>query len=187
MLTLSIILLSLLSTALAFSLVELGLMAYAVWGFSQDVAVSYLCGFDVCYNTVKGSVPDVAAFLMFCAVWSTLASATAIGVPLFFHSRNGHHHNSWLAPGLIVLYFLSWLFWLAGFADLANIIGTYGTSIMNAVLAFAILSWYVLFFFFFPLYSSLTILAGSSTRRSLFSASSPFSTSWRANGPDTSP
>jgi hypothetical protein len=145
MLTLSIILLSLLSTALAFSLIELGLMAYAVWNFSQNYEYSYFCGFDVCYKDAKGTVPDVAAFLMFCAVWSTLASAAAIGGPLFFHSRNGHHHNSWLAPGLIVLYFLTWLFWLAGFADLANIIGTYGTSIINAVLAFAILSWYVLF------------------------------------------
>lgn len=141
MLTLSIIILSLLSTALAFSLTELGLMAYAVWGFTQTVEVSYLCGFDVCYKDVKGSVPDVVSFLMFCAVWSTLASAAALGGPLYLHSCNGHHHNSWLAPGLIVLYFLTWVFWLAGFADLANIIGTYGTPIMNAVLAFAVLSW----------------------------------------------
>lgn len=141
MLTLSIILLSLLSAALTFSLVELGLMAYAVWGFTQPVDVEYYCGFDVCDGTVKGSVPQFAAFLMFCAVWSTLASAAAIGTPLFLHSRNGHHHNSWLAPGLIVLYFLTWVFWLAGFADLANLIGTYGSPIENAVLAFGVLSW----------------------------------------------
>lgn len=143
MLILSLILLSLLSTAVVFSIVELGLVAYGVWGFSQTVEVSYLCGFEVCDKSVKGTVPDVVAFLMFCAVWSTLASAAALGGPLYLHSRNGHHHNRWLAPGLIVLHFLTWIFWLAGFADLANIIGTYGTPIMNAVLAFAILNWYV--------------------------------------------
>ncbi|OKL62542.1 hypothetical protein UA08_02735 [Talaromyces atroroseus] len=144
MLLLSLILISLLGTALAFSLVELGMVAYGVHYYDQSETIEYYCGYlETCNETIHGHVPDVVSFLMFCAVWSVLATAVAIWLPLWFHRRDAHHHNRWLAPGLIAVYFVTWVFWLAGFADLANIIGTAGTGIIAAILAFAILNWIV--------------------------------------------
>ncbi|KAH8690906.1 integral membrane protein [Talaromyces proteolyticus] len=142
--TLSIVILSLLTTGLVFALIEIGLVGYGIHVLTGSYEVPVYCdsfSYDVCYESVKGKSPDVTSLLMFCAVWTTLVSGAALGYPLYLHQNNGHHHNSWLAPTLIIVYFLTWVFWLAGFADLAYLIGTYGTPIMNAVLAFAVLSW----------------------------------------------
>lgn len=140
----STIMLSLLGFGLASSIVELGLVAYGVWFYGRTITYEYYCGYSICDETVKGTVPDVISFLMFAAVWSTLVTAVAIGLPLWYHKRDGHHHNRWLAPTLIVLYFLTWVFWLAGFAYLAYLIGSAGTGILAAILAFAIINWFVL-------------------------------------------
>ncbi|EED18312.1 integral membrane protein [Talaromyces stipitatus ATCC 10500] len=141
MLLFSTIMLSLLSFGLASSITELGMVAYGVWVYGSDYTYAYYCGYSVCEETVKGHVPDVVSFLMFASVWSTLATAVAIGLPLYYHKHNGHHHNSWLAPSLIVLHFLTWVFWLAGFAYLAYLIGSSGTGIIAAILAFGIINW----------------------------------------------
>lgn len=144
MLPLSLLLISLLSTGLVFSLVELGLVAYAVHFYTQSETFAYYCGYlETCDETVHGHSPDIVSFLLFCAVWSALVTAVAIWLPLRFHQRDAHNHNSWLAPGLIVVYFATWIFWLAGFADLANILGTEAKGIPAAILAFAVLNWYV--------------------------------------------
>jgi hypothetical protein len=136
--------LALKGTALVFSIVELGLVAYLVWGFGQTYSVrSYIYGYGYTYDTVKGTVPSVIAFLMFDAVWTVLVSAAVLVVPILFHWRNATGHNNWLAPTLIVVYFVTLVFWLAGFADLATILGpgvNYGSHV-DAVLAFAILLW----------------------------------------------
>lgn len=136
--------LSLLGFGLASSIVELGLVAYGVWFYGQDITYEYYCGYSICDETVSGHVPAVIAFLMFASVWSTLATAVAIGLPLWYHKRDAHHHNGWLAPGLIVIYFLTWVFWLAGFAYLAYLIGSSGTGIIAATLAFGVINWFVL-------------------------------------------
>lgn len=149
----STIMISLLGFGLASSITELGMVAYGVWFYGQTVTYAYYCGYDICDETVKGTVPDVVSFLMFAAVWSTVVTAVAIGLPLFYHKRDAHHHNKWLAPTLIVLYFLTWVFWLAGFAYLAYLIGSYGTGIIAAILAFAIINWFVP-----PLFSCIVIL-----------------------------
>jgi hypothetical protein len=144
MLLLSLILFSLLGTGLAFSIIELGMVAYGVHYYSQTATIEYYCGYlETCNETVHGRVPDIVSFLMFSAVWSTLVTAVAIWLPLWFHRQDAHHHNSWLAPGLISVYFVTWVFWLAGFADLANDVGTSATGIIAAILAFAVLNWYV--------------------------------------------
>ncbi|GAM33312.1 integral membrane protein [Talaromyces pinophilus] len=137
----STIMISLLGFGLASSITELGMVAYGVWFYGQTITYEYYCGYDICDETVKGTVPDVVSFLMFAAVWSTLVTAAAIGLPLFYHKRDAHHHNKWLAPTLIVLYFLTWVFWLAGFAYLAYLIGSNGTGIIAAILAFGIINW----------------------------------------------
>lgn len=145
MLVLSTVVLSLLSFGLASSIVELGLVAYGVWADDQSVTYEYYCGYDyssVCTETIKGYVPDFLSLLMFTSVWSTLITAAAIGLPLWFHKRNGQHHNNWLAPTLIVAYFLTWVFWVASFAYFAYLIGS-GTGIAAAILAFGIINWYV--------------------------------------------
>jgi ABC-type multidrug transport system fused ATPase/permease subunit len=137
----STIMLSLLGFGLASSIVELGLDAYGVWFYGRSVTYEYYCGYSICDETYKGKVPDVISFLMFTAVWSTLATAVAIGLPLHYHKRDAHHHNKWLAPTLIVLYFLTWVFWLAGFAYLAYLVGSASTGIIAAILAFAVINW----------------------------------------------
>lgn len=145
MLVLSTVVLFLLSFGLASSMVELGLVAYGVWVDDQSFTYEYYCGYDyssVCTETIKGSVPDFLSLLMFSSIWSTLITVAAIGVPLWFHKRNGHHHNNWLAPTLIVTYFLTWVFWLASFAYFVYLIGS-GTGIAAAILAFGVINWYV--------------------------------------------
>lgn len=137
----STIMMSLLGFGLVSSIVELGLVAYHTWYFGQTFDYQYYCGYDICDEYYKGTVPDVVSFLLFASVWSTLATAVAIGLPLWYHNRNGHHHNKWLAPTLIVLFFLTWVFWLAGFAYLAYLIGSNGVGITAATLAFAIINW----------------------------------------------
>lgn len=162
MLLLSVIVLSLLSTALAFSLVELGLVAYAVHYYDQSETISYYCGYlEECDETIHGTVPDIVAFLMFCAVWSVLITAIAIWLPFHYHKRDGHHHNSWLAPGLIVVYFVTWVFWLAGFADLAYLYGSNARDIPAAILAFAVLNWLVyMALFIFSFLAIFDVLRG---------------------------
>ncbi|KAL1962614.1 hypothetical protein VTN77DRAFT_9328 [Rasamsonia byssochlamydoides] len=146
MLALHITLYALLGTALAFSFVELGLLAYAIWALNQVVEVPvYDYGFDFTYEDVKIGTPAIIAFLMFAAVWTILASGAALGLPLLFHAQGKHAHNTWFAPFLIVLYFVTWVFWLAGFADVAAIIGDTlaSSSYIDAIIAFAVLLWLI--------------------------------------------
>jgi len=142
MLVLSTILLSLLSTGLTFSVIQLGLVGYSINIDSQGYTDAYYCGFEVCYGAVGGFVPDIVAFLMFTAAWSTIVTPVAIGLPLWYQSRAGHRHNYWLAPTLIVIYFVTLVFWLAGFADLAYLDGSLG-GIPGAILSFAVLNWLI--------------------------------------------
>jgi hypothetical protein len=136
--------LALKGTALVLTIVELGLVAYLVWGFGQTFTIpTYTYGIGYTYETFQGTVPPSIAFLMFNSVWTLLVTAAALAVPILFHRRNAAHHNSWLAPTLIAVYFVTWVFWLAGFADLATILGPYVnySAYMDAVLAFGILLW----------------------------------------------
>ncbi|EEA24560.1 hypothetical protein TMatcc_007664 [Talaromyces marneffei ATCC 18224] len=139
----STIMLSLLGFGLTSSIVELGLSAYGAWFYGQTFTYEYYCGYSVCDETVKGTVPDVVSLLLFASLWSTIVTAVAIGLPLWFHKREAHQHNRWLAPTLIVLYFLTWVFWLSGFAYLAYLVGSASVGIISAMLAFAIINWLV--------------------------------------------
>lgn len=142
---LHITLLALLGTALAFSFIQLGLLAHAISILNQVVEVPvYDYGFGFTYETTKIGTPAIIAFLMFAAVWSILVSAAALGLPLFFHSKGQHACNAWLAPALIAVYFVTWVFWLAGFADLAAVVGDslVGSPYIDAIIAFGVLLWW---------------------------------------------
>jgi len=147
MLALHIALYVLLGTALAFAIIELGLSAYIVSGFDGTRRAFQCNGLSCGYYNVKYSTPGILAFLIFTAVWTMLISVAAALLPWFFARRGTVTAKLNMILGIvtIVVYFITSVFWLACFADIVNMYGTgSGTSdYLNAVIAFAVLLWWV--------------------------------------------
>lgn len=147
MLALHITLWALLGTCLAFSIIELGLVAYvaSVWGGTRKIPYYYFG--ETLYTTVHVQTPGIVDFLLFTACWSILASVAAAVLP-WFYTRKGAlstQLNTILGVSSCVVFFVTSVFWLAGFADIASMLaGTVSFSdYLNAVIAFAVLLWYV--------------------------------------------
>ena len=149
MLALHIALYAITGTCFAFSVIELGLCAYVVAVFTGSRTESYydfLTGNEVS-QTVHVSTPGILAFLVFSAVWSMLVSVVGLGLPSLLTSKGKAtvKLNSILGVIFAVLYGVTWVFWLACFADIAaNLDGiTSYNDYLNAVIAFAVLLWYI--------------------------------------------
>lgn len=114
----------LLATALVWSIIELGLSAWAV---------------DVTPDGNEAN--DRFSFLVFCSVWTILVTAFLIAFP-YLSRRSKGDEERWLSPLTIALNAVTMVFWLAGFAadaDLYNGYNPRGTA--GALLAFAIMLW----------------------------------------------
>lgn len=116
--------LALLGTALVFSIIELGLSAWAV---------------DV---TPSGSEANGRfGFLVFCSVWTIFVTGFLIAFPYFGTPSRGDVER-WYSPLTIALNLGTMIFWLSGFAadaDLYNGYNPRGTA--GALLAFAVMLW----------------------------------------------
>jgi hypothetical protein len=144
MLALHLTLYALLGAGLVFAVIELGLVAYTISTIDTTEEIPVYDGFgDISYETVHIKTPDVLSFLLFCAVWTLVVGGAALVLPVFFRRRGQHGFNPWFAPLLIVIYFMTWVFWLAGFADLANLLGGWisDTAFGSAIVAFGVLEW----------------------------------------------
>lgn len=142
---LHIALYAVLGTSAAFALVELGLCAYVASLYGGTVEEAYYNPYyGVQEQAVKLTTPPILDFLLFSAVWTLLISAGALVLPWFYSRRaTGAKLNQVFAGLLISVYFVTWVFWLACFADLASYLGG-GVSYnnyFNAILAFAVLLW----------------------------------------------
>ena len=150
MLVLHYILYALLGTGIAFAIIELGLSAYvaAIWGGTYEAAYwDPVLGYE--YGQVHVSTPGILIFLVFASCWTILISAAALLLPWFYTRKASVRTsmNAILGVGLAAVYFATMVFWLACFADIATMLGG-GTSLssyLNAVIAFAVLLWYVCF------------------------------------------
>lgn len=114
----------LLCTAFVFSIIELGLSAWAV----NVTPSGYIAN-------------DRFGFLVFCSVWTILVTAFLIAFP-YFGTRSRGDVERWFTPTTIALNAVTMIFWLAGFAadaDLYNGFSPRGTA--GALLAFAVMLW----------------------------------------------
>lgn len=148
MLALHIALWALLGTCLAFSIIELGLVAYvaSIWGGTQQIP-NWDPYQGYVYPNIHVETPGIVDFLLFSACWSILASAAAVVLP-WFYTRKGAvttKLNTILGISSCVVFFITSVFWLAGFADIASLLDgwTSTSDYLNAVIAFAVLLWYV--------------------------------------------
>lgn len=130
------VLYALLGTAFVFAVIELGLSAYTQSLFESASRYSYYT-----------AAPPVVGLLIFASILTMLVTGSALFVPWFFASRGPLSRSFKTIMSIVHVgtYFVTMVFWLAGFADLANIMGpNVGMSRhADAMLAFAILLWYV--------------------------------------------
>ncbi|KAJ5895671.1 hypothetical protein N7495_007362 [Penicillium taxi] len=146
MLPLHIALYTVLSTALAFAAVELGLCAFIAWAYSgyiEEDYYSYALG-EYVTDTVKVHPPAIIDFMLFAGSWTIIVSAVALLLPWFYARRGAVSAKLNRTVGIIlaVVYFVTMVFWLAAFADLANVtLGYYVNAYFDAMLAFAVLLW----------------------------------------------
>jgi hypothetical protein len=123
--------LGLYATALVFAIIELGLSAHLT---------------DI---TFRGSgANDRFGYTVFCSLWTMLVAGFLLVFPILSrrsgNSIQSSHQERWMAPLTITLNSLSMIFWLASFsaiADLYNGVDVDGE--LAAVLAFAVIEWYV--------------------------------------------
>jgi hypothetical protein len=143
---LHIVLYVLLGTSLAFAIVELGLCAYVTTAFTGSSEVYTWDPFQgYTYTTVHRSAPGILIFMIFTACWTILLCTAALVLP-WFYARKGavtSKLNSILGVTFIVLYFVTFVFWLACFADIEAELGggTSWSDYLNAVIAFGVLLW----------------------------------------------
>ena len=136
MLVVDIAILALLGTALVFSIIELGLSAYVVSLTDR----SYNYG----YGTYRTETPGEYAFLLFDSLWTLLVVGVLAALDFFGARRGGvSRPYPWLGWATLALNFLTWVFWLAGFAALAAFFGGNPRGVGGALLAFAVMLWYV--------------------------------------------
>lgn len=123
--------LGLMATILVFSIIELGLSAYAV-------SVT-----DGTYYGYRRHTPGEYAFLLFNSLW-TLLVVGALAVLDFLSGRKGgiSRPYPWLGWATLGLTFITWVFWLAGFSALAAFFGGNPQGTAGALLAFAVMLWY---------------------------------------------
>lgn len=126
MLPLDIALYTILDTSLAFSIIELGLTGYvaSAWTGSHHVAYYDPWPGGYGYENVNVSAPPIVDFLLFIAVWTTLATGASLFLPWFF-TRKGFSSKLNMILGIVftAIYFLTMVFWLASFADIASYLG----------------------------------------------------------------
>lgn len=150
----------LLGTAGVFAIVELGLSAYLVsqnTGSYENEYIDPVTGQWI-VQTITLSVPPILSFTLFTCLWTLLATAAAFFLPWFYARKAGTtvngtapapaaspaRINTWIASALIGIYFVTWVFWLAVFADIANAVDANGlvlSSLGAALIAFAVLLW----------------------------------------------
>lgn len=144
MVILHIALYALLATSLVFAIIELGLSAYVASEWSGTVATGYDFYYGYTYGHV--SAPAIVSFLVFCSVWTILITVAAF-VLSFVYTRKGATGklSTILGIAFAVVYAITMVFWLASFADIASKLDGYDgfSDYLNAVLAFAVLLWYV--------------------------------------------
>lgn len=147
MLALHIALYALLGACFLFSAVELGLCAYvaSVWSGTRRVGYYNPYASYVSKN-VDVSTPGILAFLIFSASWSILVAVAALVLPRLYTSKGfvTARLNAILGGIFAVVYFVTWVFWLACFADIAANLdrATSYSNYLDAVFAFAVLLWY---------------------------------------------
>jgi hypothetical protein len=122
--------LGLLGTILVFSIIELGLSAWAV-------SVT-----DGTYYGRRYDSPGEFGFLLFASLW-TLLVVGVLTVLEFLGGRKGgvSHRFSWLGWATLATNFVTWVFWLAGFSALAAFYGGNPRGAAGALLAFAVMLW----------------------------------------------
>ncbi|KAJ6151682.1 hypothetical protein N7470_006810 [Penicillium chermesinum] len=144
MLPLHIALYSLLATALAFAIIELGLTAYvtsAISDYSREELFRRY--WDYSYSYWHVSTPSILIFLLFTSCWTILASAGALAAPWVFGRRGvSSKLNKILSVSLAAVYFVTMVFWLAAFADFVSYFdGNFFSDYLSAIVAFAVLDW----------------------------------------------
>ncbi|KAF3385525.1 hypothetical protein F1880_001748 [Penicillium rolfsii] len=148
MLVLHIVLYVLLGTALTFAIIELGLSAYVASAFTgTSEAYTWDPYRGYVYTTVHQSAPGILIFIIFTACWTILLCGAALGLP-WHYARKGavtSKLNTILGVTFIVLYFVTFVFWLASFADIEADLGggVSWSDYLNAVIAFAVLLWLI--------------------------------------------
>ena len=150
MLPLTITIFALVGTGILFSIIDLGLSAYAASAYSSSYDCSYYSGnpYDgtsgIVSATCKGKVPAAISFLLFTSLWTLLVSPFTLVFPWLQARKASVSHeslNKWLSPLLIVLFSLTWVFWLSAFADIATYNIAFAGPIIQAAVAFAVLNW----------------------------------------------
>lgn len=124
--------LGLLATILVFSIIELGLSAYAVSVTDRN------------FYGYRGHTPGEYAFLLFCSLWTILV-VVVLGVLDLLSTRKGgvSRPYPWLGWATLGINFITWVFWLAGFSALAAFFGGNPQGTAGALLAFAVMLWSV--------------------------------------------
>lgn len=141
---------ALLGISFVFAVIEIGLAGHIASTATGSRRIPVYDGsstWGYSYKTIKFSVPAIVAFVIFTAVWTMLVSVAAILLPWFFRARAaaGSLLNTILTGALGAAYFVTMVFWLASFADIAAKLDGLGATsdYYNAVIAFAVLLWYV--------------------------------------------
>jgi len=142
MLALNIVLYALWGTSLLFAIVELGLSAFVVSSFQNSTQEVETWGGFV---DVKVKAPAIVDFMVFSSLWTILVTVAAVVLP-WYYTRKGSvtpKLNTILASSFVAAYSVTMVFWLASFADLATYWNVIADSYNGALIAFAVLLWYV--------------------------------------------
>ncbi|CAG8146032.1 unnamed protein product [Penicillium salamii] len=135
---LNIILYALLGTSFVFAIVELGLSAFVVSAVEHTE-------YDTWGGYVKVKAPAIVGFMVFASLWTMLIAVAALVLP-WYYTRKGSvtpKLNTVLAASFVAGYFVTMVFWLAAFADLATYLDYVSNEYYNAMIAFAVLLWFV--------------------------------------------
>ena len=122
--------LGLIGTILLFSIIELGLSAWAV-------SVT-----DGRYYGWRARSPGEYGFLLFASLWTLIGVAVLAVLELMGGRKGGVSQRfSWLGWATLAYNFVTWVFWLAGFSALAAFYGGNPQGAAGALLAFAVMLW----------------------------------------------
>lgn len=147
-----------LALTLLFSIIELGLSAYAAATATEYVTESVwdpnflgigYGGYDHFGKTVSASPPGPVSFLIFTSLWTMILSCGLLVLSLLstkIRSKKAFWTDvygtpaSWTGPLTLALNTLTMVFWLAGFAVLSVYFGgSNPVGVADAMLAFAIM------------------------------------------------
>lgn len=148
MLALHIALYAITSAGFVFAVIELGLSAYLVSFFTTPSKTVYGYVSDgESSETFHVKTPAILVFLLFSALWSMLVCVMGLSLPSILTKKGKAtvKLNSILGVIFAVLYGVTWVFWLGCFAYLSYTLGpTITLDYWNALIAFAVLLWYIL-------------------------------------------